>query len=135
MIAVDTNILAYAHKTGSPMHADARRAVEQLRSRREPWAIAWPCIYEFINIVTHPKIYSPASTIGEAMNAIDNWLAADNLHLLHETADFLPALKNLVSGTAIRGPKIHDARIAALCLHHGCANCGRRTAISRLSRS
>ncbi len=119
MIAVHTNILVYAHRADSPFHAAARPVVASLREGTAPWAIAWPCVYEFINIVTHPKIYAPPSTLAQALATVRSWSAGDNLHLLHESADFLPTLAEVATAAKVKGPLIHDARIAALCLRHG----------------
>jgi len=40
MIAVDTNVLVYAHRADSPFHSIARACIEQLAVDRKPWAIA-----------------------------------------------------------------------------------------------
>jgi predicted nucleic acid-binding protein len=101
------------------MHKASKLALDQLRNSKNQWAIAWPSVYEFINVVTHPKIYTPASTMDEALRAIESWTAAGNLLFLHESSDFMPSLKRLLLESQIRGPKVHDARIAAICLHHG----------------
>ena len=39
--------------------------------------------------------------------------------MLAEGVDYLPKLRKLALSAKITGPKIHDARIDALCLHHG----------------
>jgi len=56
MIAVDTNILVYAHREDSQWHDAAYSRIVNLTEGRAPWAIPWPCIHEFLAIVTHPKI-------------------------------------------------------------------------------
>jgi predicted nucleic acid-binding protein len=55
-VAVDTNILVYAQNESSPWHAPARRALESLANAAQPWAIPWPCVHEFLAIVTSPRI-------------------------------------------------------------------------------
>lgn len=119
MIAVDSNLLIYAHKQGSPFHAAAVEAVDSLRHQRAPWAIPWPCIHEFIAIVTHPAIYKPASTLTEALGFLDALFASPQLHLLAESPGYFEKLQEFATAARLRGPRIHDARIAALCLHHG----------------
>ena len=119
MIAVDTNILVYAFRGDSAFHPVAKQSISHLYEGDQTWAIPWPCVYEFLNIVTHPRIYTPASTMAEALRAIESWMAADNLIFLHESGDFFPSLKTLLLDSRIRGPKVHHARIAALCLAHG----------------
>ena len=57
MIAVDTNVLVYAHRREVTEHAVAQDCVRALASGRDPWAIPWPCVYEFFSVVTNPKIW------------------------------------------------------------------------------
>jgi toxin-antitoxin system PIN domain toxin len=119
MIAVDSNLLIYAHKEGSSFHTAAMDLVDSLRHQRATWAIPWPCIHEFIGIVTHPGIYKPASTLTEALGFVDSLLASPQLHLLSESPGYFEKLRDIATAARLKGPRIHDARIAALCLHHG----------------
>lgn len=59
MIAVDTNILVYAHREDSDFHKEALNALLLLAGGSRLWGIPWPCVHEFVSIVTHPSIYSP----------------------------------------------------------------------------
>ena len=63
MIAIDTNLLVYAHRRDSGWHERAAAAVQELAEGRASWAVPWPCVHEFLAIVTHPRIYAPPSTI------------------------------------------------------------------------
>ena len=119
MIAVDSNLLIYAHKQGSPFHRMAAEAIDSLRHQPVPWAVPWPCIHEFIGIVTHSAIYKPASTLSEALGFVDSLLASPQLHLLSESPGYFEKLREISTAAKLKGPRIHDARIAALCLHHG----------------
>ena len=119
MIAVETNILVYAHREDSPFHLQASTALDELASGTAPWAIPWPCIHEFFSVATHPKIYSPASTLPEAFDQIEAWIASPTLALLAETRQHWPTLRTLLMAGQIVGPRVHDARIAALCKQHG----------------
>lgn len=119
MIAVDTNILVYAHRRDSDWHRVAEKTVRTLASGASSWAIAWPSVHEFISVVTHPKIYGPPSTMDEAVNQVEVWMESSRLQLLSESPGYFLELKNLALQARSRGPQIHDARIAALCLHHG----------------
>jgi uncharacterized protein len=119
MIAVDTNVLVYSHRLESPFHQRAREVIERLRTSSASWAIPWPCIHEFIAIVTHPKVFKTPTPLEASFACIEAWLAGGNLHLICEGEGYLDKLCNLASGAKLQGPRIHDARIAALCLHHG----------------
>lgn len=119
MIAVDTNLLVYSHREDSDFHAASRATIEVLRHQSAPWAIPWPCVHEFIGIATHPGIYRPASTLAEALGFLDALVAAPQLHLLAESPGYFEKLRDMAMAAKLKGPRIHDARIAALCLHHG----------------
>ncbi|PSR17118.1 VapC toxin family PIN domain ribonuclease [filamentous cyanobacterium CCP3] len=119
MIAVDANILVYAHRKDSEWHELADRCLTQLAESRAPWAILWPCIHEFIAIATHPRIYDPPTPLADALEQVDCWLESPSLVLLSETPSYWNALEVLLTNSRVVGPLIHDARIAALCQHHG----------------
>lgn len=119
MIAVDTNLLVYAHREDSPFHERAYGCLEKLADGRSAWAIPWPCLHEFYAIVTHPRIYSPPTPLEQALDQIDAWLESPALVLLAESGEHWPRLRALIGSSRISGPPAHDARIAALCLQHG----------------
>ena len=119
MIAVDSNLLIYAHREDSEFHKASKELVDGLRHQSAPWAIPWPCVHEFIAIATHPGIYKPASTLSEALGFLDSLFAAPQLHLLSESSGYFDRLREIATAARLKGPRIHDARIAALCLHHG----------------
>lgn len=119
MIAVDTNLLIYAHREDNDFHLRARDLIDSLRHQTGPWAIPWPCLHEFIAIATQPNIYRPPSTLTESLGFIDSLLASPSLQLLAESPGYFDKLRQLATVARLKGPRIHDARIAALCLHHG----------------
>lgn len=119
MIAVDTNILVYAHRADSEWHEAARAAVTGLAEGRAAWAMAWPCIHEFLAIVTHPRIYRPPSPLGRAIDQLDAWFESPTLVRLGEDEGYWDVLRRNLNDGRISGPQVHDARIAALCLSHG----------------
>lgn len=119
MIAVDTNILLYAHRRDSPFHGAAASCVRELAEGSRPWAIPWPCLYEFLSISTHPRVFKPPTPLRNALNDIEVWLESPTLRLLCEHDAHWSAFKQVLLDGKIAGPTVHDARIAALCLAHG----------------
>ena len=109
----------YSHRRDSEWHVASRETIQQLAESRSPWAIPWPCLYEFYAVVTHPKIYDPASTPEEALDQIESWLESPRLVLLAESTGYRNELFDLIRTCRPLGPRIHDGRIAALCLHAG----------------
>lgn len=119
MIAVDTNILVYAHREDSPFHGAASARIAELAEGSAMWAIPWPCLHEFLAIVTHPRIYTPASPLARALDQVDAWIESPTLVLLAEAAEHWSTLRALLTAGRIVGPRVHDARIVALCRQHG----------------
>lgn len=119
MIALDTNLLVYAHREDSPFHDVAFECVRRCAEAATPWALPWPCLHEFFSIVTHPRIYDPPTPQAQALDQIDAWLQSPSVVLLAESAAHWSALRGLLAQARTVGPAVHDARIAALCLQHG----------------
>jgi toxin-antitoxin system PIN domain toxin len=119
VIAIDTNILVYAHRRDSPFHEPAAAAVRNLAESPSAWAIPWPCVHEFYSTATHARIYDPPSSPAEAIAQVEAWLGSPSLVLLHEGAMYWPTLRTLLESGKVQGPLVHDARIAALCRANG----------------
>lgn len=119
MIAVDTNILVYAHREDAPFHTVAVRRLTELAEGRSPWAVPWPCLHEFFAVITHPRIYDPPTPFDRALDTIDAWMEVPTLLLLSEAEDYWPQLRSLIAAGKVVGPRVHDARVAALCRQHG----------------
>ena len=119
MIAVDTNLLVYAHRSDADFHDRARRLLCGLADGSRPWAIPWPCVHEFLAITTHPRIYDPPTPMYTALQAIEVWLKAGNCVAIGESIGYFDTLKAMALTGSIRGPMIHDARIAAICMQNG----------------
>ena len=92
MIALDTNLLVYAHREDSPWHDAAYARLTELAEGRALWAIPWPCLHEFLAIVTHPRIYAPPTPLAAAVDQLEAWLEAPSLTLLTESEGYWPAL-------------------------------------------
>jgi len=120
MIAVDTNVLVYAHRREAKEHPVASQKLRLLASGHEPWAIPWPCVYEFFSVVTNRRIWKDAaSTPAQAWQQIEAWLASPSVQLLSESDDFASVLAPLLGRPRVTGAVVHDARVAGLCLAHG----------------
>ncbi len=120
MIAVDTNVLVYAHRREAKEHATAASTLARLAAGPSRWAIPWPCVYEFFSVVTNRRIWKDsASSAHQAWSQVEAWLGSPSLVMLSETSDFAQALSELLVRPRVAGPVVHDARIVALCLAHG----------------
>ncbi len=119
MRGVDTNVLVYSEIRSSPYHDVARRVLTELSEGVLPWAIPWPCVYEYLRIVTHPRVYHPPIPLDTAVKELGRILDSPTLVLLHETSSHPEIMTMVLRTSGVRGNLIHDAHIAALCLEHG----------------
>lgn len=119
MIAVDTNLLVYAHRREMPLHNRACELVGQLATGSQRWGIPDACLHEFYAIVTNHRVFSPPSTTGQAIDQINAWLESPTCRVIHSTTEHWPVLSQLADRAALMGGQIYDARIAAICLENG----------------
>jgi toxin-antitoxin system PIN domain toxin len=116
--AVDTNLLVYAHRRDSTFHTAARRVVTELAEGSGAWSIPWPCIHEFVAVVTNPRIWKVATPLETALAEVSAWRQSPQLFLLAEHDDYFTVLEAVLLESRVHGAKVHDARIAALALYH-----------------
>ena len=119
MIAVDTNLLIYAHREDSDFHRPAIKVMRELAEGSARWSIPWPCLHEFLAITTHPRIFVPPTPLTMAIKAVEVWLDSPRCEMIGEGPGYFDGLQDLLRKGKVAGPLIHDARIAALCIHHG----------------
>jgi len=119
MIAVDTNILVYAHRRDSEWHDVASRALTELTEGTAPWCLPWPCVHEFLGIVTHPRVYRPPTPLVKAVAQVDAWFESPTVQTIGELKGHWKELCAVLSGGRVAGPAVHDARIAAICRENG----------------
>lgn len=119
MVALDTNLLIYAHKEQAPFHAAAKSAIGALLSSGQRCCIPWPCVHEFLNVATNPRLYRPSSSAQQAFDFLQSLFDMPTVTLIGETGKHWDTLTGLITAGAVVGPQVHDARIAAICLQHG----------------
>jgi predicted nucleic acid-binding protein len=76
-------------------------------------------VHEFIAIVTHPRIFAPPTPLARALEQVDAWMESPSLSLIAEGPGYWTSLRAYLRGGRVSGPRVHDARVAALCAHHG----------------
>ena len=103
----------------APLHSRAKQLLGELAEGDRPWALPWPCVYEFLRVVTHPRVFDPPTSLGTALEDVESLLESPSLVLLGEGPNHRGVLRQaLLSGRAT-GNLVHDGHIAALLLEHG----------------
>ena len=120
MFVLDTNILVYAADQDSPHHEACHRLVRESRDRVSAWYLTWGICYEFLRVVTHPRVFRLPWSAAQAWSFIDAVLTAPALGILvpgerHRdvAAQVLGELPHLA------GNLMHDAHTAVLMREHG----------------
>lgn len=85
MIAVDLNILLYAHDTTSRFHIPALKWWESVMSGAEPVGLCWPVIAGFIRITTNPRVFRSPYSVTEATSTVAVWLGHPTIRILQPT--------------------------------------------------
>ena len=119
MIALDTNILIHARREELAHHQAARELLGSLAEGTVPWAIPWPCVYEFLRVITHPRVFDPPTDLDVAIEDLESLLASPSLVLLGEGAAHRSHMRRAVASGHAAGNLAHDAHIAALVVEHG----------------
>lgn len=115
MIAVDTNVLVYAHRADSPLHDAARSRVRELAEGSAPWALPVFCIGEFLRVTTHRRYFDDPHSIAEARRAVERLIASPSVRVLRPGERFTELLLDAFVEAGALGNRVFDAQIVALC--------------------
>ena len=116
---LDTNVLVYAHREEMPEHSAAVALLRSLSTGPEPVGLPWPCVYEFLRVVTHARVFGIPSRLSDAWAFVGDLIAMPSMLLLAETERHADVLAEILVDAAPAGNLVHDAHIAALALEHG----------------
>ena len=120
MFVVDTNILVYCADTRCREHPRCRSMVDGWRHQAGPWFMTWNVIYEFVRVVTHPRVFRDPWDAKAAWAFVEALLASPALSLLEHTARHAQVAQLTVAEIPIlQGNLIHDAHTAILMREHG----------------
>lgn len=119
MIAVDTNVLIYAHRRESRSHETALIRLKALAEGNRPWGLPVFCIAEFVRVVTHLRVFSPPSDLRTVLDFVDRLLESPSIRLLLPGEGYPEVFRNVCEAAAVRGNLAFDAQIAAVCFEHG----------------
>lgn len=119
MIGVDTNVLIYAHRAECAEHDLALKILTELAEENTPWAVTWSGLYEFVRVVTHPKVFSPPSKLRDALQVIERLIAAPSIRVLGPGLDHWRWMSAVITSATATSNVVFDAQIAAVLLENG----------------
>src|SRR3954453_13091232 len=103
MIAVDTNLLVYSHRSEIMGHVAATTAVRSLGEGSLPWAVPWPCAHEFISVVTNPKPFRTPTMPRDAIAFLCSLTESEYFHCSAGGPGYLEKLESLLAGGNVVG--------------------------------
>jgi toxin-antitoxin system PIN domain toxin len=120
MFVVDTNVLVYASDEAAPEHQRCHALVERWRRQSPAWYLTWGICYEFLRVVTHPRVFRRPWTINEAVAFLAALRQSPGLDLLLPTDQHAAVLAEVVAEVpALSGNLVHDTQTAVLMREHG----------------
>jgi uncharacterized protein len=119
MIAIDTNLLIYAHRARTPENRAARRAIRGASSDVRGWGIALPSIAEFWSVVTHASATGGPSPAKQAHGFLSALIGEAGADIFVPRDGFWERLLRLAAGLHIQGPRIFDLQIALTAFESG----------------
>ncbi|CAN5878456.1 type II toxin-antitoxin system VapC family toxin [soil metagenome] len=119
MIAVDTNVLVFAHRSETELHDIALARLRELAEGETPWAIPVFVLGEFLRVVTHPVILIPPTSRAVATQALGAVVSAPTCRVLNPLDGFWTQFETVVSEAKVDGNALFDAQIVAVCRQHG----------------
>jgi uncharacterized protein len=119
VIAVDTNVLVYAHREEMEQHERSLQAITELSEGDEPWGLPVFVVNEFLRVVTHPRVFPRPSSRQLATSTVATLLESPTVSLLRPGTRFWSLLDQTIQDGAATGDLVHDAAIVAVCREHG----------------
>jgi toxin-antitoxin system PIN domain toxin len=120
MFVVDTNVLIYAANPDSLEHSRCRALLEQWRTGAAPWYTTWTILYEFIRVVTHPRVFPQPLPAEDALTFVEGVLHSPGHRVLVESESHVHIARDLLDDVPdLRGNLTHDFHTAVLMREHG----------------
>jgi toxin-antitoxin system PIN domain toxin len=121
VIALDANVLVYAHREETALHGLALERVRTLAEGGAPWALPVFCVGEFVRVVTHARIFHPPTDLETALAFLDQLLGSPSARMLIPGPMFPAFFAEACRGGTALGNLAFDAQVVAVCREHGVA--------------
>ncbi len=116
--AVDVNVLLYASDSSSPFSKPGRKFLEKCAAGPEVLCFAWPTLFAYLRLSTHPAIFASPLSPDDAEANVASLLALPHVRALSEKDGFRDVYREVTAGLAARGNDVPDAHLAAILRQH-----------------
>jgi toxin-antitoxin system PIN domain toxin len=120
VFVIDTNVLVYAADAAAPEHERCRSLLERWRGQHGAWYLTWNVCYEFLRVVTHPRVFRRPWPVSAANDFLAVLQASPSLVMLLPTDRHQQVLREVIAELPhLSGNVVHDAHTAVLMREHG----------------
>lgn len=120
MFVVDTNILVYAADKDSSFHKRCYELMEEWRRQPSAWYVTWGILYEFLRVITHPRVFRHPWTVLQAWSFVEAVLISPSVGILLPTERHAEVAADVVKKLpSLSGNLLYDAQTAVLMREHG----------------
>ncbi len=120
MLLLDVNVLLYAHKVDLPQHSSYAEWFQTTIADAQPFAVTSAILSSFIRIATHPKLFKPPSSLGQALAFAETLRAQPHCYVLEPGAAHWSIFTGICREVEVTGNLIPDAYLAAIAIEQGC---------------
>ncbi len=120
MILPDVNVLVYAHREDAHDHPAYRDWLESAVNADSAFGLSDLVVSGFVRIVTHPRVFMPASSLADAMQFAQELRNRPNRVGVTPGRDHWRIFRRLCDAAGAKGNLVPDAFFAAMAIEHGC---------------
>lgn len=119
MIALDANLLLYAHSSSFTEHEAASAWLEEQLAEAPLLALPWSTALAFVRIATNPRLFPQPESVADAWAQVERWLEIEAVWTPLPTARHREHLDRCLRVPGLRANDVPDAHLAALAIEHG----------------
>lgn len=120
MMALDVNVLVYAHREDVKDHRAYRDWLESVINSNTAYGFSELVLSAFIRVATHPRVFETPSSLEVAIAFAEQLRTAEHAVCLAPGGNHWPLFLNCARSISARGNEIPDAYHAALALEWDC---------------
>jgi toxin-antitoxin system PIN domain toxin len=120
VILPDVNVLVYAFREAAPRHAEYREWLRAQIASREAFGLSELVLSGVVRVLTHPRVFAPATPADRAFAFADALRAQPNAVLVTPGPRHWEIFEHLCQVADAKGNLAADAYHAALAVEQGC---------------
>jgi toxin-antitoxin system PIN domain toxin len=119
VILPDVNVLVYAHREDTPDHAAFRDWLETVINGNQAYGMADLVLSGFVRVVTHPRVFSPPSTLDEALAFVSVVRNQPGCVVIQPGPRHWAIFEEICRSAGVKVNLVPDAYLAALAIESG----------------